>query len=474
MIKKIILLALSFAFTVTSVVYSGVTKADPVSSGKGTGVSEKIENATELSAIMAQIPSFNDYSANESIKETYPDFKSFTMIETGYAMNESESLVRREVENEDGETESVPHVKRTVETTNHQLSISFTENAVYYHSIGSRITANEYYECEEKNSEYTYYDYRDYTFSDDSDFVNAERTVITFDAEIYHSKSQTLIKYNEYETVNEVATDIQRYKLNYVPAPEETDLSAEELAEKELQAKVDKIRRDNYGVWLKLETYTEEELAEKFGDMENPDPNISQEAYIDKMIEYMVYETCSLVSERDAESFATANANNCLYLTELSSFLTSDEVTFEQHETAKNQYDLVKSELVATGNINGETGEPEYEMDEVGLRAYISTILGSTYTNENRYHSYGDLSYVFGSDVAVIKQMAQWNEISSAANQSLTKSFRMDTITHFTAVNNSIANLGNARVKTVTEAYGNGLRAIFRDYIQNAMSKEGN
>ena len=482
MIKKIILLVLSFAFTVTSVVYNGVTKADPVSSGKGTGVSTKIEDATALCGLMAQIPSFDDYSANESIKETYPDFKSFTMIETGYGANKSESLVRREVENEDGETEYVPHVKKTTETTNHQLSISFTENAVYYHSIGSRITANEYYECETKtasatanNPEYTYYTYRDYTYNEGSDFVDAERTVITFDAEIYHSKTQTLIKYNEYETVNEVATEIKQHKLNYVPAPEETDLDADELMEKELQEKVNKIRRDSYGVWLKLETYTEEELSQKFGDMENPDPNTSQEAYIDKMIEYMVYETCSLVSEREAESFATANASNCAYLAALSSFLTSDEVTFEQHETAKNQYDLVTSEWVATGEVDEETGEPEYEMEEVGLKAYISTILGSTYTNENRYHFYGDLSYIFGSDVAVIDQKAQWNEQGSASNHHLTKEFIIDTITQFTAVDNTVAGLEKgARVKTVTEAYGKGLRAIYKDYMQNAMSKEGN
>ena len=65
MIKKIILLVLSFSFSVTSVVYGTVTKADPVTSGTGAGTSVKIADTSALSNVMSQIPSFDVYTGTE-------------------------------------------------------------------------------------------------------------------------------------------------------------------------------------------------------------------------------------------------------------------------------------------------------------------------------------------------------------------------------------------------------------------------
>ena len=261
MIKKIILLVLSFSFSVTSVVYGTVTKADPVSFGTGTGTSVKISDASALSKIMSQIPSLDDYTGEQSISELYPDFKPFTMVETGYGEGQTDKPYRRATMNGE-EIEYVDLVERNIETTNHSLSISFTEDAVYYHSVGAKISEYRYYEYEILSPE-DGYTYTQYSFDAEEDFVDAERTVINFDAEIYHSKEGTFIKYNKWETLEEVA-DTHRYGTpQYKAAPEETipEDDADALLEKQMQEIAQKMREDNYGTWLKLEIFSAEELA---------------------------------------------------------------------------------------------------------------------------------------------------------------------------------------------------------------------
>ncbi len=475
MIKKIILLVLSFGFSVTSVVYGTVTKADPVTSGTGTGTSVKIKDASALSGVMSQIPSFDDYTAEGGIKEKYPDFKPFTMIETGYGRNEKETPTRRTIVKE-GENEYLNLVQETEEETNHTLSISFTEDAVYYHSVGSRITTNCYYEYTmETTTKYegeTSYEYSYYAYNSEEDFVDATRTTINFDAEIYHSKDATMIKYNKYETIEEVADTLIQYdRPAFTAKPEEEILDEDEKMEKEIQAKVNAIREANYGVWLKLETYTDEELANKFGDLMNsqtPPSEENYEQYKNLMIDYMIYETCNLVSEAEAKSFATANASNCAYLGQLASFITTqgENVSFEKKG---NQYTLVNNKTIQTG-VDEETNQPIYKEVPVGKEAYISTIFGSSYNNTERYYTDVNFSYVVGSDVAVVDQYASWNEQGTRYNNHLTQGFKMDTITHFLALDNTVAAIEKgAKVKTITEAYSSGLREIYSTYMDKMM-----
>ena len=272
MIKKIILLVLSFSFSVTSVVYGTVTKADPVTSGTGAGTSVKIADTSTLSNVMSQIPSFDDYTGEQSISEKYPDFKPFTMVETGYGATKTTTMDRRASMNGD-EVEYVTLVKENVESTNHSLSISFTEDAVYYHSIGSKVSENIYYEFDanaEKPESY---------LDRENDFLDAERTVINFDAEIYHSKEATLIKYNKWETLKEVS-DTHRYGTpQYKAAPEEVidEDDKDALQEKKMLDMAQKMREDNYGTWLKLEIFSDEDLAEKYG---NPPADVESEEYM--------------------------------------------------------------------------------------------------------------------------------------------------------------------------------------------------
>lgn len=479
MVKKIILLVLSFSFSVTSVVYGTVTKADPVSSGTGTGTSVKIKDTSALSNVMSQIPSYEDYTAEGGVKEKYPDFKPFTMIETGYGKNKSERATSRTVVKE-GDNEYLRLVEKTEEKTNHTLSISFAEDAVYYHSVGSQTTTKSYYEYTMEtrtvHKDGVDYEYSYYSYNADEDFVDATRTTINFDAEIYHSKDATMIKYNKYETVEEFADTLNQYDdPAFKTKSEEEVLDEEKQMEKEMQAKVEAIREENYGVWLKLETYTDEELETKFGDLWNSETAPSEEnyeQYKNLMIDYMIYETCNLVSEAEAKSFATANASNCAYLGKLASFITTqdEDVSFKKEG---NEYKLVTTKTVQTG-VDEETNQPIYDDLPVGKEAYISTVFGNAYNNADRYWTNANLSYVVGSDVAVVDQYASWGEQSGRHNGHLTRQFDMDTTTHFLALDNTVAGIEKgAKVKTITEAYSDGLREIYSDYLDKMM-EEGN
>lgn len=450
MIKKIILLVLSFSFSVTSVVYGTVTKADPVSSGTGTGTSVKIADTSALSNIMSQIPSFNDYTGEQSISEKYPDFKPFTMVETGYGETTKDQTYRRETV-KNGEIEYTNLIRRNVETTNHSLSISFTEDAVYYHSVGSKLSTNIYYEYEINA------DSGSYSFDTDEDFVDAERTVINFDAEIYHSKEGTLIKYNKWETLEEVATTHRYQTPLFEAAPEKVIDEDDEEAkmEAEMTAKAQKMREDNYGTWLKLEIFTEEELAQKYS---NPPADVESEAYMNYMLDYMVDEVCSQISIQERDSIVTANASNILYLSILSDFITSDNenISFDKNG---NEYKLINTKRIQTG-VNPETEQPIYEDVNVGEQAYISAIFGNQYNNSDKYWTNVNFSYVVGSDVAVVDQYAQWST-NYSSSLGLTTRFDMDTVTNFFALDNTVATVEKgAKVKTISEAFGNGLREM--------------
>ena len=447
MIKKIILLVLSFSFSVTSVVYGTVTKADPVTSGTGAGTSAKIADTSALSNVMSQIPSFDDYTGEQSISEKYPDFKPFTMVETGYGATTTTTIDRRASMNGD-EVEYVALVKENVESTNHSLSISFTEDAVYYHSIGSKVSENIYYEFDANAENPEPY------LDRENDFLDAERTVINFDAEIYHSKEGTLIKYNKWETLKEVS-DTHRYGIpQYKAAPEEVidEDDKDALQEKKMLDMAQKMREDNYGTWLKLEIFTEEELAQKYS---NPPADPESEAYYNYMLDYMVDMTCSELSIRERDSIVMANANNIRYLGILSDFIAgeNENVSFKKEN---GEYKLVTGKDVEI--VDPETNETTTVYQEVGKQAYVSAIFGSQYNNKDRYGTYVNFSYVVGSDVAVVDQNAKWY---TSGSSFLGTNYEMDTVTNFFALDNTVATIEKgAKVKTISEAFGNGLREM--------------
>ena len=460
MIKKIILLVLSFSFSVTSVVYGTVTKADPVTSGTGSGTSVKIADASALSNVMSQVPSFNDYTGEQSISELYPDFKSFTMVETGYAEKQTDSYYRRATMKGD-EVEYVDLIQRNIETTNHSLTISFTEDAVYYHSIGSKISENRYFEYELRTPDEGY-TYTQYSFSPEEDFVDAKRSVINFDAEIYHSKDGTFIKYNKWETLEEVAETHRYGTPQFEVAPEEPidQDDKDAVQNKKMLDLSQKMREDNYGTWLKLEIFTEEELAQKYS---NPPSDTQSEAYYNYMLDYMVDMTCSELSIRERDSIVTANANNIRYLGLLSDFIAgeNEDVTFEKEN---GEYKLVNGKYIEV--VDPETNEPTTVYKNIGEEAYVSTIFGSQYNNDDRYGTSVYFSYIVGSDVAVVDQNAQWWSQSNASNYGLQTRYKIDTVTNFFALDNTVATIQKgAKVKTISEAYGSGLREMVKTLL---------
>ena len=260
-----------------------------------------------------------------------------------------------------------------------------------------------------------------------------------------------------FEPIEEVATTHRYQTPLFEAAPEKVIDEDDEEAkmEAEMTAKAQKMREDNYGTWLKLEIYSEEELAEKYS---NPPTDVESEAYMDYVLDMMVDQVCSQISIQERDSIVTANASNILYLGILSDFITSDNenVSFEKNG---NEYKLINTKRVQTG-VNPETEQPIYEDVNVGEQAYISAIFGNQYNNDKVYYTNVYFSYVVGSDVAVVDQNASWST-NYSYNRGLTTSFNMDTVTNFFALDNTVATIEKgAKVKTISEAFGNGLREM--------------
>ena len=66
-----------------------------------------------------------------------------------------------------------------------------------------------------------------------------------------------------------------------------------------------------------------------------------------------------------------------------------------------------------------------------------------------------------GSDVAVVDQNAQWWSQGNASTYGLQNRYELDTVTNFFALDNTVATIEKgAKVKTISQAFGDGLREM--------------
>ena len=173
------------------------------------------------------------------------------------------------------------------------------------------------------------------------------------------------------------------------------------------------------------------------------------------MLDYMVDMTCSQIALQERDSIVMANANNIRYLGILSDFIVgeNENVSFEKEN---GEYKLVTGKDVEV--VDPETNETTTVYQEVGKQAYVSAIFGSQYNNKDRYGTYVNFSYVVGSDVAVVDQNAKWY---TSGSSFLGTNYEMDTVTNFFALDNTVATIEKgAKVKTLSEAFGDGLREM--------------
>ena len=290
MISKIIALIIALVFIIASPLYGAiVTPENPVSFGAGGGKSELINTPEELNEVIKKIPALETYLTNDSVLEVDPEFKPFTMVEsgsstktnTGYFYQESERLCR---------------VKKSI--NDHVLEMCFGTDALYYHVVGEMI-----------EEELVYGTYDGSTGYNGSDFREGERTRRTFDIEIYYSHEQTLIKYNDFDIYNEevVSYDADRGRPTYQA---KTDVQDSETM---IMNKVMEAMEACFGIWMSPETISDEEYVQKM-------EGLSEE---EAAIEMLTIEFVNTLSSAWVDEIANANSGNTQYLVGLSKFIVA-------------------------------------------------------------------------------------------------------------------------------------------------------
>ena len=448
MVKKIVVIAISFALALGSFIYGNVA-GEAVQFGAGTGVSKTIKSASELAEIISKVPTFDVYSENDDVSsvEGMEDFMGITVIESGYNSQYYNYSYGVKLPEQDAEDET-RYNKRMQTLINHRLEMSFAKNAVYYHSIGTKWEgATLYYEIDEGNSESFYHDGLEY----------GERVKTDYDVEIYHSKDKTLIKINSMVTVEQRSTgfDYQMGKDKWVDYVEPVE-DGEENPNEKYNKKMQKIVSDSYGKWILIEkeVFEPEEPAEP----SEPQPELTPEQQLELEIDYLISEVKTQYMISQIESISAANSSNTAYLGRLSSFVadysnatfTEGDQSFGYFKKAGNNY-----ELIPTRYIEGENGYTSYVPGD----AYLNNVVpgfGAYHGNDSYTNVY--LEFNVNSDLVICNQKLD--------QSTKYYSKKLDTNTSFMYVNNTVVNLSKtAKVYSFDELYGNPLRSLFREYF---------
>ncbi len=345
MVKKIIALSVAFVLMLTSVLWGTVNvDKSPVQFGAGEGTSKVVESTADLEALLSNIPSVKDYLTNSSILDINANFKPFTMVETGKAVDEFKTTTTHEGE---------PVWKQTVSTREHSLEICFTATAVYYHAVGEMSSDENLWEKENLTS--------DYINTSEEYYISGESTKTTYDIEIYYSSEVMLVKYNDYSIGAYTATE----RDEWVESTETSDDSFE------MDAALN-IVTSSFGKWMKVEQLEEGAMPDTMPDS------------TDAMIDMLVQEFCYQFSTTVIDSITSSTEANTVYLAGLAGFIVGNSSTHFKKEG--NSYKLK---------------DGEYEENH----GYDDDYLTAIGVNPNYYKSAsGSASYNLNSDIITVGQ----------------------------------------------------------------------
>ncbi len=375
MVKKIVALAIAFVLMLAVPLYDTITAPAPsaVDFGQGTGTSAVITTPDELNDILANIPDINSYLTTEDMTTLNPSFKTFTMTEEG--------------------TQSISQKSFTTATrteTDYELTMCFTNSAIYYRAIGTSVVKTSHYES-----------------SSFETLKSVDRTTMDYDMEVYYSKAMTLIKFNELDTKYEESTDGISFS-----TPE---ASGDMFSEADQMSFLKKAK----GKWMQLVELTEAELMEKFGDLD-----FSQEPSPDQMgkyFEYMAYEYANQFAKVNTEALIVANQANLTYLKNLGAFITTNLDNFDKN--------------LDTYTI-GESAEDRC--------AYMNALVGMTAFKPEVNAPSVEASFNLNSSDIKIEQ--DWYiDISNTV-------IDLDAVTTISNVGNTIANVKDQKIISVYDA----------------------
>lgn len=471
MIKKIIVLAISFVLMLGSAIYTGVS-TDAVSYGSGAGASRTITSVAELTSLISNLPNVSVYDENANVTdaEGYSDFKGVTIIENGEYSKYSNYKVNVTM----GDTSDIPeedieyYVSREHTYKNQRLEMFFALDCIYYHSVGTEWTATEYYRSSKNPTEF-------YASLDNLKIAKCDAT--DYDVEVYYSKDKVLFKINKYERYYQEAesaeyssTNYPKYKVTEKPTDEDYEPSELEI----YGQLVVKAFSDNYGVWVELD-------REATGvDGMEPDydavENMTQEQQQEYMLNLMVTGLLSEYSYKQLNSIIETNAKNFNYLTRFASFVNEtiskpgyydiegSKYLFNSYMTIPGYrcnwcgqfYENQVSECGKCDNENshivpGEfgTSEPSYE--------YIRAMTGwPAQQSSNGPSYYSKLQFTFGQNTRIEQEVSQTSNSNYISSRYDEKIVSNSTILN---VDNTIVKvLKKSKAKTLEEAFGKSLR----------------
>lgn len=476
MVKKIIVLAISFVLAIGSLVSYNVINDEAVEFGAGAGVSRTINSVSELSDVLSKIPSFEEYSENANISdaEGREEFSGITVVETGYVSTYDGYRRGIRLPKQDEENENL-YKSRNQTLKNHRLEMSFAPNAVYYHSIGTMWNAVEYYVYEEPQDSSSSYEFTFYN----EDFALAMREKTDYDVEIYHAQDRTMFKINSYETVTQRATKIEENKKVYVDYEEEVEESDEDLdTEGQMMANLAnemiKIREKNYGVWIEYPRAEEGEGEGEPTEPEDPfaglDPdNMTEEQQKEFYINMLVQQFSVALTEvayQDLITVQQAHASNKAYLGRLAGYIADKASDGDYFKRKGNSYDLKGPKYVeAVYGSEGELLEDGYT-DYTVPDSYMSGVAGLSAYHGNGSGANTNFDFNVGSDmVSVNQKINTWTKYNKND---------YNTNTTIMYIDNTVVNLSkNAKIITLDEAYVQPFNKIITDAVNKMEAQQG-
>ncbi len=470
MIKKIIVLAISFVLTLGSVVYTEVSTADPVTYGSGTGVSRTITSVDELTELINSLPNVSVYDEHADVTqaEGYENFKGITIIENGE--NSKYSNYRTNVRLDDDpdleEDEIEYFYSRQHEYTNKRLEMYFDTNCIYYHSIGTIWNTVEYFNM----------DLEGYIWNM-SNLEIAKGTATDIDIEVFYSKDRTLMKINQNETYYQEAlpTDTYRefpsYKKVEAPTSEDED---DKPTEQEIALKA---VNDNLGIWVELDMN-----ATGIDDME-PDydaiQNMTPEQQEEYMMNFMIQGLLSRLSREQVKSIKEANQKNYDYLASLSSFIVENIENEKYWEVNGPKYTFVPSYEVngykcsacqsTFDNLVADCPNCDYNTDvnyysqwiDDARNAYVKALKSDWYytIGIKNYSHNGELTLTLGPSTTIKQRLAYTYSADNVINRRSEEITSYSTI--FNVDNTEVKALKGAKVKSLDDTYGKSFREAF-------------
>ena len=445
MISKIIALAIALVLMASAPIYSAVvTPSTPIEFGAGDGTSAVIADTADLSTLIASIPDINAYLGVDSITEVNPDFRTFTMVESGYGKTTIPTTRYVNVVNADGEEEYVRVYQENITTMSHTLEIAFGLNGVYYTCVGENTTETLNWEL-----------YDDYSDNRGSNIYSAEKSTTSYAFELYYTKNTILVKYNDFDITSAECgfENINVYDGNGPVIPYTNVVLTEEddgYEEYKLQSATVTALSQCFGKWMRVDipdenAVPEEPNYEELGQM-------SEEEQMEYMVNVMVEGLVTEYSTTVIQGFTQTHAQNQQYLAGLGAFMLTGAENFmtlgnrhmlKENETARDAY------LVAVIPNNARV----FKINEYNSDVYFTT-------NDKTV----DLIQVVN---LTGRRDADTNRLLTEATATI------ETLTTFKNVGNTVATLKDVEISTVFDVFKGPFGEMFREMMEEEAENNG-